>query len=247
MTQTDPNMNTNPKSGSADANSRRGTYGMRKGAVRGTAPTQGGNQAKQRIVDQDLAGQPYEMQGGNAKAPSQQMPQVVYVKEPKSKKSPVLWIAIAVAVVCVVLAVILALNMFGSGKSARQGAQGQLDGKTQEEIQAELDRVVEEGMFNISIASYVEFADGTSEGDIRIENVPSNHYLMRVEITRDDTAEKIYETDMIEPDHHIQRDVLDVDLPAGRYDCTATFYAYDTETEELIGQAAADMQIQVLS
>ncbi len=170
-----------------------------------------------------------------AKAPNQ---------NPKKKRGASFWVAIVVAVVAIVLACILAFTM--CGKSARQGDEGQLEGKTPEEIQAELDRQVEEGMFNISIASVIEFPDGTSLGEVRIENVPGNIYTMKVEITRDDTGEVIYSTDFIDPNHHIQSDTLDVDLEAGDYDCTAMFYAYDIDTEELIGQAAAKVNIRVL-
>lgn len=163
----------------------------------------------------------------------------------KKKRGASFWVAIIVAVVAVVLACVLAFTM--CSRSARQGDEGQLDGKTPEEIQAELDRIVEEGMFNISIASMIEFPDGTSPGEVRIENVPGNIYMMKVEVTRDDTNEVIYTTDFIEPNHHVQQDTLDVDLPAGTYDCTAMFYAHDVDTEELIGQAAAKIQIKVLS
>lgn len=126
-------------------------------------------------------------------------------------------------------------------------ALGQLEGKTQEEIQAELDRRVEEGMLSISIASTVEFADGQSEGALKIENSPSNHYLMRVEITRDDTGETVYASGIIEPNHHIQTAKLAVDLDAGEYPCTAAIHALDRDTEEPVGQAAAKMTIVVQS
>ncbi|WP_165062495.1 hypothetical protein [Adlercreutzia sp. ZJ154] len=166
----------------------------------------------------------------------------------KRKHKARFWVAIVIAIVAIVAAILLAFTLCnGPSKSARQGDLGQLEGKTPEEIQAELDRVVEEGMFNISIASYVEFENGTAPGELRIENVPANNYLMRVEITRDDTGEKIYETDMIEPNYHIQSDTLDVALPKGSYACTATFSAYDKDTEELVGQAAAKIDIEVLN
>ena len=122
---------------------------------------------------------------------------------------------------------------------------GQYEGKSDEEVRAELDRIVEEGMFDISIASTARFADGTSEGALRIENVPGNRYLMRVSITRDDTGEEVYRSGLIEPGTHIQNTRLDVDLDAGVYGCTARFEACDPETEQPIGEAAAKMTIMV--
>lgn len=157
-----------------------------------------------------------------------------------------LWVALLVALVCLVAGCLLALSLCDGPGRSRAGAPGQLEGKTPEEIQAELDRQVSEGMFNISIASVAQFADGTSEGELRIENVPGNRYLMQVVITLDDTGQQIYESGIIEPDHHIQRDALSVDLDPGTYDATATFLALDAQTEEEAGRAAAKMLIQVM-
>lgn len=161
------------------------------------------------------------------------------------------YLAIALTIATVILLGLFCFMWFagGSSESSRDpnAALGQLDGKTPEQIQAELDRIVEEGMFNISISSAVEFENGESEGDLRIENTPGNRYLMKVEIARDDTGDVVYASGMIEPNHHIQRARLDVDLDAGTYPCTAVFYAHDAESEELIGQAAAKLTITVLS
>lgn len=124
---------------------------------------------------------------------------------------------------------------------------GQLAGKTDEEIQAELNRVVEEGMFDISIASDVTFADGQAEGELRIENVPGNRYLMEVELTRDDTGEVLYTSGLIEPGYHIQAAPLAVDPGPGEYACTAVFTALDAQTEEVVGSAAAQVRVTVVS
>lgn len=171
------------------------------------------------------------------------------IAEPsKPKRLGGLYVALAVAVVAVLALSLALLRTCTAEQGARDpnAALGQLEGKSEEEIQAELNRIVEEGMFNVSISSVVEFADGASQGDLCIENVPGNLYLMQVAITRDDTGEQIYQTGLIDPNHHIQSDALDVDLDAGEYACTATFFASDVETEELVGQAAVKMTIKVL-
>lgn len=124
---------------------------------------------------------------------------------------------------------------------------GQLENKTEDEIIAELNRVVDEGMFNISINATPTFPDGKSEGPLQIENVPGNRYLMQVQITLDDTGELIYETGLIEPNHHIQTARLDVELDKGEYLATAVFNAYDPQTEEYVGSAGAKMTITVLN
>ena len=119
---------------------------------------------------------------------------------------------------------------------------GQLEGKTEEQIVEELNRIVEEGMFNISINTQPEFPDGSSPGNLCIENSPANHYLMVVEITLNDTGEKVYTSGALEPNYHIQEAKLDRALAKGTYPATATFYAYTADTQELVGTAGAEMQ-----
>ena len=158
-------------------------------------------------------------------------------------------LAIAVIAVAVIAFLLIAFMTFRScGRAVPYDAdaeEGQLRGKTSAEIQAELDRQVEEGMFNISIASVVEFADGDSEGELRIENVPGNRYDMQVTIADDSTGEVYYQTNLIRPDQHIQKDKLLKDLDPGTYECTAVFTAYDKDTAEEVGRAAARISIVV--
>lgn len=175
-----------------------------------------------------------------AAARSLQMPP----EQKRRRKWPKVLLIIFI-ICCLVAAGVFAFLWMGGGKSARSGTAGQLEGKTEDEIQAELDRVVDEGMFNISIASTVQMADGSSPAELRIENVPGNRYLMRVTIVLDDTGQQIYATELIEPNFHIQQDLLDVDLDAGTYEATALFYAYDPDTEEQVGTAAAKIAIVV--
>lgn len=123
---------------------------------------------------------------------------------------------------------------------------GQAPYKTQEEIQAELDRIVDEGMFNISIVSVIQFDDGASCGTAYIENVPGNRYLMQVAIALDDTGEVVYESGALKPGSYIEDIELARDLDAGSYLATATFSALDQESHEEVGKAAAKVTIDVL-
>lgn len=126
---------------------------------------------------------------------------------------------------------------------------GQLEGKSNAEIEEELNRIIDESSMAISINSNPVFIHGLSQGTIQIENSPANHYAQNVIITRNDNGEKIYESGLLMPNYHIQTDVLAVDLDAGEYECTATFTSYKVDGDEKIevGSAACEIKVTVLS
>lgn len=177
--------------------------------------------------------------------------------KPRGKKTRII---IAIAVILLLLCCV-GLFMYSSKsgvfksdnrlESAVAAQLGQLDGKSEAEIQEELNRVVEEGTMSISINVNPVFKNGTSEGTLEIENSPSNHYAQIISITVDETGEEVYNSGLIMPNYHIQTDKLSKALSAGTYDCTATFTAYDTSTDEQnpieVGAAAAKITISVLS
>lgn len=175
------------------------------------------------------------------------MVQKAHVNNSKGKPSLGLYIAIAAVLIAVIVVGFFAFRVINNSSSGRDSCAvvGQLEGKSQEEVEAERGRTVEEGTFDTVIASQITLDDGTSEGEFAIENVPGNHYLMKVTITRDDTGDVVYESGIIEPDHHIQRTKLAKDLDAGSYDCTAVFTALDPGTEAAVGQAAEKVTIAI--
>ena len=166
----------------------------------------------------------------------------------RAAKPPAFYVAVGVAVVAIVVACVLGFMAFSNAGQGRDpnAALGQLEGKTPEEVQAELDRIVEEGMLNISIASVIEFADGTAPGTAYIENVPGNHYAMKVRIVLDDTGDVVYESGGLKPGTYIETITLSQDLEPGSYPATATFAAYNMDTLEEVGQAGANINLEVL-
>lgn len=145
--------------------------------------------------------------------------------------------------VAVIVGVAIALGNSGFYDSSSKD--GQAPYKTDEEIQAELNRTVEEGMLNISIASIIEFQNGSSQGTAYIENVPSNKYVMKVTITLDDGGDVVYESGGIKPDSYIETIELKQSLDAGTYPATATFTAYDPDSLDNVGQAAAKVTLVI--
>lgn len=175
--------------------------------------------------------------------------------EKKKRNRIIAIIVVAVSLFCVG---VLALNVFGDNDARKLEAAvaaelGQLENKSNDEIEAELNRVVEKGSMSISINANPIFVDGKSEGSIQIENSPANHYGQEVIITLDETGEEIYRSGLLLPNYHIQTDKLTVELEKGEYDCTAIFVGYNIENiesggePEQIGTAAAKICISVLN
>ena len=122
---------------------------------------------------------------------------------------------------------------------------GGLTYRSQEEIQAELNRKVEEGMINISMNTSPVFPSGTEKGNLLIVNSDSNHYPQIVFIVRKDTGEEIYRSKGIAVGSRIEYAALDVDLPAGIYDCVAYFNNADPDTGAILGTAGAEITVTV--
>ena len=162
---------------------------------------------------------------------------------------------ILIVVLMVVIVVLLLMqrmtppvsDLDGSMEASVKARLGQLENKSEEEIIAELNRVIEEGMFHVAINARPVFQNGEAEGNLEIENVPNNLYTMRVEIALNDTGEVVYDSGLIEPNYHVQSDSLRTALSAGVYPATATFYAYDPETLEEMGNVGTQITIYVIN
>ncbi len=169
-------------------------------------------------------------------------------KQPKKRS---IFRAVIIVLMIIIIILLFCMQQCGSSdalslEESIKAELGQLDGKTEEEILEELNRVVEEGMFHISINPDPVFADGTSEGNLEIENIPNNLYGMVVIINLTETEEEVYNSGLIYPNYHIQRDSLSVELEAGAYDAIATFVAYDLDSFEEIGRVSSEITIHIL-
>ena len=113
-------------------------------------------------------------------------------------------------------------------------------------IRDSLNEKVEEGMINISMNTSPVFSDGESAGSLMIVNEDINRYPISVEITRNDNGEVIYTSKAVPVGSKIEADTLDVDLPAGTYECTAMFFNLDPDTGDKLGSAGVVIELTVL-
>ena len=123
--------------------------------------------------------------------------------------------------------------------------EGGWDNLSPEEIAEKLNEKVAEGMINISMNTAPYFEDGKAEGNVMIVNESINNYPQQVEFIRNDTGEQIYQSKAIPVGSKIERAALDVELPAGTYECTAMFHNLDPVSGEIIGTAGAIINITI--
>ena len=123
--------------------------------------------------------------------------------------------------------------------------EGGWDNLSPEEIEERLNEKVSEGMINISMNTAPYFENGTAEGNVMIVNEAINNYPQQVEFIRNDTGEQIFQSKAIPVGSKIERAALDVELPAGTYECTAMFHNLDPETGDIIGTAGAIITITI--
>lgn len=171
-------------------------------------------------------------------------------KEKKKRKKWIIILVIVIAAMAVTAGLLYLNGAFGQKSQAerdRDALLGQLPGKSQEDIEKILNTHVAEGMLNISINSTPVFENASAEGNLNIENIPGNRYSVRVNITRDDTKQTVYESKLIDPGYYIEKAKLTGPLEKGQYPCTAVFSAIDEETGETVGTAAAKITVTVLN
>ena len=96
-----------------------------------------------------------------------------------------------------------------------------------------------------SINTSPVFLNGTSEGNLLIENPGNNAKLIKVSLVINKTNEEVYASKYLKPGTYIENVKLDKVLKKGTYDATAYFSAYDEETTEYIGKTGAQITLTV--
>ena len=180
-----------------------------------------------------------------------------YHPKHKSNSRTAVWIGagvLAAVAIGAIIFIIVTLRSPMTKEEARAKAgivydssatEGGWDNLSPEEIEARLNEKVAEGMINISMNTAPYFEDGKAEGNVMIVNESINNYPQQVEFIRNDTGEHIYQSKAIPVGSKIERAALDVELPAGTYECTAMFHNLDPVSGEIIGTAGAIINITI--
>ena len=182
----------------------------------------------------------------------------VYQDHPKQTRLNIRVVLAVVFLVCAIGAGIFLITRLVSKPLTKEDARGQTgivydssaveggwDNLSPEEIAEKLNEKVAEGMINISMNTAPYFEDGKAEGNVMIVNESINNYPQQVEFIRNDTGEQVYQSNAIPVGSKIERAALDVELPAGTYECTAMFHNLDPVSGEVIGTAGAIINITI--
>ena len=109
----------------------------------------------------------------------------------------------------------------------------------------ELQEILDRSMIAFSINPSPVFLNGTSKGNLMVENPGNNAKLIKVRIILDKTEEEIYASKLLKPGSYIDSVKLDKVLEKGTYNATAYFLAYDETSGEYIGQTGAQITLTV--
>ena len=182
----------------------------------------------------------------------------VYQDHPKQTRLNIRVVLAVAFLVCAIGAGIFLITRLVSKPLTKEDARGQTgivydssaveggwDNLSPEEIAEKLNEKVAEGMINISMNTAPYFENGKAEGNVMIVNESINNYPQQVEFIRNDTGEQIYQSKAIPVGSKIERAALDVELPAGTYECTAMFHNLDPVSGEIIGTAGAIITITI--
>ena len=182
----------------------------------------------------------------------------VYQDHPKQAKGNIRVVLAVAFLVCAIGAGVFLITRLVSKPLTKEDARGQTgivydssaveggwDNLSPEEIAEKLNEKVAEGMINISMNTAPYFENGKAEGNVMIVNESINNYPQQVEFIRNDTSEQIYQSKAIPVGSKIERAALDVELPAGTYECTAMFHNLDPVSGEIIGTAGAIINITI--
>lgn len=172
-------------------------------------------------------------------------------EEEKKRKKKILLIILAFFVLAGVIYAILnrggqegSDNIFDTTIDSN-AEKGGIAMRSDEEIQEDLKRKLEESMMNISMNLSPVFHDGKSQGNLNIVNEEINNFMQVIEIYLKDTDELIYTSGGIPVGNKIEKAKLDVNLHKGVYDCVAYFNAVNAETGEFVGKAGAELKITI--
>lgn len=167
----------------------------------------------------------------------------------KKTKKRILIVAGVIALIALTVVICYFLFYKNQSKEPLQyddnATSGIMPGVDLDERRKELQEILDKNRIAFSINTTPVFLNGTSEGNLLIENPGNNAKLLKISIVMNDTEEEIYASNYLKPGSYIESAKLSKVLEKGTYEATAYFSAYDEETAEYIGRTGAAITLSV--
>lgn len=130
------------------------------------------------------------------------------------------------ALIAIVFAAIVLLDPWGDPRAKR----GYYEGKTEAEIQEDLNADVAWHSMVMSVAPYVVLSPGSKEcPNFNVENIEANHCDQKFTFKLKDTGEVLYESGAISPGEYIGDIELTRSFDEGVYEGIVEFQGYETD------------------
>lgn len=113
------------------------------------------------------------------------------------------------------------------------------------DLQEEVNKALNDGMFNIFMNTVPTFENGKSKGNLLIQNIESNNVPVIVEIYEKDGNELIYKSEKLLPGYKIEEAQLSKELEKGTYDCIAYFNILDETNDEITNKIGLNLKISI--
>lgn len=135
--------------------------------------------------------------------------------------------------------------MNGSDSDLEKGSIDFVQPKSDRNLQEEVNKAVEQGMFNVFMNTDIILEDSNSKGNLLIQNSETNPSPVFIEIYTKDTNELVYKSDEIPVGYKIEEGKLNVSLDKGTYDCIAYFNVIDETSKEIKNKIGLNVKLTV--
>lgn len=135
------------------------------------------------------------------------------------------------------------MNMDNSG--LEKGSIDFVQPKSDRNLQEEVNKAVEAGMFNVFMNTDIVFENGNEKGNLLIQNVETNPNPVFVEIYLKDTYDLIYKSDEIPVGYKIEEGSLSKSLDKGTYKCVAYFNVINEESKEVVNRIGLNVKLTI--
>lgn len=152
--------------------------------------------------------------------------------------------ALAAAGIC---AAVFLLQPRGGLEMEANATIGSMPGIDEATRRRQLQETLDESKIAFSINTNPWYDIKTGQMDLLLENPSNNAKLLTAEIRLEGGEEAIYQSKAMQPGSYLENVTLEKPLAPGTYDATVYLKAYNEETQELIGQAGAEITITAVS